>query len=35
MGRLLDCLETVLAANAALEQFHQNRAVGLGNRVIE
>ncbi len=25
VGRVLDCLETVLAANAALEQFHQDR----------
>jgi uncharacterized protein (DUF169 family) len=35
VGRLFDCLETVLAANAALEQFHRNRAVELGNRVID
>jgi uncharacterized protein (DUF169 family) len=34
VGRVLECLETVLAANAALEQFHQNRAVALVNRVI-
>jgi len=35
VGRVLECLETVLAANAALEQFHRNRAVELGNRVID
>jgi uncharacterized protein (DUF169 family) len=35
VGRVLECLDTVLAANAALEQFYQNRAaMGLGNRVI-
>jgi uncharacterized protein (DUF169 family) len=28
VGRVLECLETVLAANIALEQFHQNRVIG-------
>jgi uncharacterized protein (DUF169 family) len=31
VGRVLDQLETVLTANAALEQFHQNRAAQLGS----
>ena len=36
VGRVLECLETVLAANAALEQFHRNRVIEeSGNRVIE
>ena len=31
VGRVLDCLETVLAANTALEQFHQEpEASGIG-----
>jgi uncharacterized protein (DUF169 family) len=30
VGRVLDQLETVLTANAALEQFHQNRARQVG-----
>ena len=34
VGRVLDCLETVLAANAALEQFHQDRNRELSNQVI-
>jgi uncharacterized protein (DUF169 family) len=34
VGRVLEQLETVLTANAALEQFHRSRAAELGNRVI-
>jgi uncharacterized protein (DUF169 family) len=34
VGRVLEQLEAVLTANAALEQFHRSRAAELGDRVI-